>query len=55
MPGRTGICSDDVVVQDGNAYGNAVNIACQVVSGGHSGSNLLSSRVEDLIKNKPEF
>ena len=52
---RIGLHAGDVVFKDGNAFGDAVNIASRVESMGIPGAVLLSSNIRNQIKNKPEF
>jgi len=55
VPVRIGVHSGDVVFKEGNVFGDAVNITSRIESMGVPGSVLLSSRVQEHIKNKPGF
>jgi TolB-like protein len=55
VPVRIGLHSGGVVFEDGNAFGDAVNIASRVESLGIPGAVLLSSSVRNQIKNQPGF
>lgn len=55
VPVRIGIHLGDVVFKEGNAFGDAVNIASRVESMGIPGAVLLSQTVRSQIKNHPEF
>ncbi len=52
---RIGIHSGDIVLKEGNVFGDAVNIASRIESLGVPGSVLLSSNVRNQIKNQTEF
>ncbi len=55
VPVRIGLHSGGVVFKEGNAFGDAVNIASRVESLGIPGAVLLSSSVRNQIKNQPDF
>lgn len=55
VPVRIGIHLGDVVFREGNAFGDAVNIASRIESMGVPGAVLLSQSVRGQIKNHPEF
>lgn len=52
---RIGIHLGDVVFREGNALGDAVNIASRIESLGVPGAVLLSQSVRQQVKNHPEF
>jgi adenylate cyclase len=55
VPVRIGLHVGDIMLKEGNAYGNAVNIASRVESMGVPGAVLLSGSVRDQIRNQAEF
>ena len=55
VPVRIGLHAGDVVLRDGNVFGDAVNIASRIESMGVVGSVLLSSTVKNQIKNQSQF
>ena len=55
VPVRIGIHLGDVVFQEGNVFGDSVNIASRIESMGVPGAVLLSQTVRGQIKNHPEF
>ena len=55
VPVRIGLHSGDVFFEAGNVYGDAVNIASRVESIGVPGSVLVSSSVQNQIKNQTNF
>lgn len=55
VPLRIGIHLGDIVLKEGNIYGDGVNIASRVESMGVPGSVLVSDRVIPDLKNHPEF
>lgn len=55
VPVRIGLHAGDVVIKEGNVFGDAVNIASRIESIGVPGSVLLSSTVRNQIKNKGQF
>jgi len=50
-----GIHLGEVVFQNGDVFGDAVNVASRIQSLGISGSVLISKKIADEIKNKSEF
>ena len=50
-----GIHQGEVVFENGDIFGDAVNIASRIQSLGISGSILISKKIADEIKNKSEF
>lgn len=50
-----GIHQGEVVFQNGDVFGDAVNVASRIQSLGVSGSILISKKIADEIKNKSEF
>ena len=55
VPVRIGLHAGDAVFKEGNVFGDAVNIASRVESMGIPGAVLLSSNIQNQIRNKPEF
>lgn len=55
VPVRIGLHSGDVFFEADNVYGDAVNIASRVESMGISGSVLVSSSIQNQIKNQTDF
>ncbi len=55
VPVRIGLHAGDIVLEEGNVYGDAVNIANRVESLGVPGAILLSSSVRNQIKNQSDF
>lgn len=55
VPVRIGIHLGDFVLEDGNIFGDSVNISSRIQSMGVPGSVLFSNAVKNQIKNKPEF
>ena len=50
-----GIHQGEIVLEDGDIYGDAVNVASRIQSLGVPGSVLLSKKVKDELRNKAEF
>ncbi|MEO7266060.1 MAG: adenylate/guanylate cyclase domain-containing protein [Ferruginibacter sp.] len=50
-----GIHQGEIVLEDGDIYGDAVNVASRIQSLGVPGAVLLSKKVKDEIRNKSEF
>ena len=50
-----GIHQGEIVLEDGDIYGDAVNVASRIQSLGVPGSVLFSKKVQDEIRNKAEF
>ena len=55
VPLRIGIHIGDIVIQEGNIYGDGVNLASRVESMGVPGSILVTERVIHDVKSHPEF
>lgn len=55
IPLRIGIHTGDIVYTDDGVYGDAVNIASRIEGKSIAGSVLISDKVNDEIKNHPEF
>ncbi len=55
IPVRIGLHSGEIVLREGNVYGNTVNIASRIESMGTPGAVLLSSSIQNQIKHKEEF
>ncbi len=55
IPVRIGLNAGDIVLKEGNVFGHTVNVASRVESMGIPGSVLLSSNVQQQIKNQPQF
>ncbi|MFK7923234.1 MAG: adenylate/guanylate cyclase domain-containing protein [Bacteroidia bacterium] len=55
VPLRIGIHIGDIVMQEGNIYGDGVNLASRVESMGVPGSILVTERVIHDVKSHPEF
>ncbi len=55
IPVRIGIHLGDILVNEGNIFGDCVNIASRIESMGVPGSVLLSESIKDQLQNKPEF
>ncbi len=55
VPLRIGIHSGDVMLEDNEIYGEGVNVASRVESFSVPGGVLISSRVNDEIKNQPDI
>ena len=55
VPLRIGIHIGDIVMQEGNIYGDGVNLASRVESMGVPGSVLVTERVMHDLKSHPEF
>lgn len=55
VPLRVGIHIGDIVQQEGNIYGDGVNLASRVESMGVPGSILVTERVIHDVKSHPEF
>jgi TolB-like protein/class 3 adenylate cyclase/Tfp pilus assembly protein PilF len=55
VPVRMGLHLGDILVQDGDVFGDGVNIAARIESLGVSGSVLLSDKVVDELRNHPAF
>jgi TolB-like protein/class 3 adenylate cyclase/Tfp pilus assembly protein PilF len=55
VPVRMGIHSGDIIFDEEQVVGDGVNIASRVESLGIAGSVLLSDKIQDELKNHPEF
>lgn len=55
IPLRIGLHMGDVVLKEGNIFGNCVNVASRIESMGIPGSVLISEAVSNELKNKPQF
>ncbi len=55
IPIRIGIHLGDLVIKDGDIYGDAVNIASRIQNLGISGSVLVSGKVAEELRNHPEI
>lgn len=55
VPVRLGLHTGEVMLRDGNVYGNAVNVASRVESMAVPGAVLLSSSVRNQVKNQQAF
>ncbi len=55
VPVRIGIHSGDVIIKEGNIFGDSVNVASRIESLGVPGAVLFSKRIKRHIANHPEF
>ncbi len=55
VPTRIGIHLGDIIVNEGNIFGDSVNITSRIQSMGVPGAVLISESVQNQIKNKPQF
>ena len=55
VPVRIGIHSGDIIQNEGNIFGDSVNIASRIESMGIAGAVLISDSIQKQIKNKPQF
>ena len=55
VPLRIGVHQGDTIYQNGNVYGDAVNIASRIESLGQSGAVLLSEVVQHVIQDSTQF
>ncbi len=55
VPVRIGIHLGDIIYNEGNIFGDCVNITSRIESMGVPGTVLVSEHVQKQIKNKPEF
>ncbi len=55
VPVRIGLNTGDIILKEGNVFGHTVNIASRVESMGIPGAVLLSSNVQQQIKNQSQF
>jgi signal transduction histidine kinase/class 3 adenylate cyclase len=55
VPVRMGLHIGDIIFEDGQVFGNGVNLASRIESLGVAGSVLISDKVNDELKNHPNF
>jgi len=55
VPVRMGLHIGDIIFDEGHVFGNGVNVASRIESLGVAGSVLISEKVNDEIRNHPEF
>ena len=55
VPVRMGLHLGDIIFEDGQVFGNGVNLASRIESLGVAGSVLISDKVNDELKNHPNF
>ncbi|MFL5738710.1 MAG: adenylate/guanylate cyclase domain-containing protein [Flavisolibacter sp.] len=55
VPVRMGLHMGDIIVDDGNVFGDGVNVAARIESLGMAGSVLLSDKANDELHNHPEI
>ncbi|HLF47008.1 MAG TPA: tetratricopeptide repeat protein [Chitinophagaceae bacterium] len=55
VPVRIGIHLGDVLLKEGNVFGDGVNVASRIQSLGQPNSVLFSAEVQDKIKNNPDL
>jgi TolB-like protein/class 3 adenylate cyclase/Tfp pilus assembly protein PilF len=55
VPVRIGIHLGEILVEDGNIFGDSVNIASRIQSMSVPGGILFSDSIKNQVKNKPEF
>lgn len=55
VPVRIGLNAGDIILKEGNVFGHTVNVASRVESMGIPGAVLLSSNVQQQLKNQPQF
>jgi TolB-like protein/class 3 adenylate cyclase len=55
VPVRIGLHMGDIIINDGHAFGDGVNLASRIESLGVAGSVLISDKVNDELHNQPEF
>ncbi|MEO8569456.1 MAG: adenylate/guanylate cyclase domain-containing protein, partial [Ginsengibacter sp.] len=55
VPVRIGLHMGDIVLNDGNVFGDGVNLASRIESLGVAGSVLISDKVNDELHNQPGF
>src|SRR5450755_1923156 len=54
IPVRMGLHIGDIINNDGNVFGDGVNLASRIESMGVTGSVLISDRINDELRNHPE-
>ncbi len=55
IPIRIGINDGDVTLENGKAYGDAINVASRIESCGHPGSILISQSIYKKIRNRKDW
>ena len=55
VPVRIGLHMGDIIVNDGNIFGDGVNLASRIESLGIAGCVLISDRLNEELHNHPEF
>lgn len=55
IPVRIGIHAGDILIEEGNIFGDSVNIAARIQSMSVPGGILFSDSIKSQIRNKPEF
>jgi TolB-like protein/class 3 adenylate cyclase len=55
VPVRMGLHVGDIIMNDGNVFGDGVNLASRIESLGVAGSVLISDKVHDEIRNQPDL
>ena len=55
VPARIGIHLGDIIFEEGNIFGDSVNISSRIESMGVPGAVLISDSIKKQIQNKPEF
>ena len=55
VPVRIGLHVGDIIIEDGNVFGDGVNLASRIESLGVSGSVLISDKLRDELNNQPEI
>lgn len=55
VPVRIGLHIGDIIINDGNVFGDGVNLASRIESLGVVGSVLISDKVNDELRNQPLF
>ena len=55
VPVRIGLHMGDIMINDGDVFGDGVNLASRIESLGISGSVLISDKLNDEIRNHPDL
>lgn len=55
VPVRIGLHLGDILIKEGNIFGNSVNVTSRIESMGTAGSVLLSELIQKELRNKPDF
>lgn len=55
LPVRIGLHLGDILIREGNIFGDCVNVASRIESMTMPGSVLLSAPIQQQLRNKPEF